>query len=100
MPGAANDDAAGRSELARAAAGVFGLLGRVFETKPSADLVRAVRDRALIQSLEVFGAGLPDEVLEGGEEETAEALAREYTGLFVGPVPRVATYESLYRRGA
>lgn len=89
----------GRVELARAKAGLYGLLARVFGGKPSPELVRGMKDRQMLDSLAAFGISFDEDFLAGSEEELAGELAVEYTRLFVGPGPHIAAYESVYVRG-
>ncbi|MHB0867468.1 MAG: TorD/DmsD family molecular chaperone [Thermoleophilia bacterium] len=96
----ASDGAGSQAQLARAQAGFFGLLARVFGAKPTEELIRAMREPEMVAALAAFGVSWAAEPEPGGDEQQARALAVEYTRLFVGPGPHIAAYESVYVPGA
>lgn len=86
------------AELARARAGLHGLLARVFSSAPTAGLLRGIKDPGMLSSLAAFGVAFDEEFLAGGEEEQIKELAAEFTRLFIGPGPHIAPFESVFVR--
>ncbi|MHB1391187.1 MAG: TorD/DmsD family molecular chaperone [Thermoleophilia bacterium] len=95
----APDDEGSQAQLAAARAGFFGLLARVFGSRPTVQLIQGMREPQMLEALEAFGVTLGTDIEPGGEEEQVRALAVEYTRLFVGPGPHIAAYESVYVSG-
>ncbi len=85
--------------MARARAGLYGLMSRVFSDKPSAALLKAMKDPEMLASLAAFEVYFDQDFLDGDEEEQAEELAAEYTRLFMATGPHIAPYESVFVRG-
>lgn len=95
----AEGDAGAQEGLARAKAGIYGLLARVFGAVPSSELVKAMKTGEMVASLAGFGVSFAEDFLAGDDESTAEGLAQEYTRLFTGPGKHIAAFESVYAPG-
>lgn len=93
------EGAGSQADLAAAKAGFFGLLARVFGAKPTVELVRGMQEPEMVEALKAFGVSLAADFQPGDEEQQTQALAVEYTRLFVGPGPHIAAYESVYVPG-
>jgi TorA maturation chaperone TorD len=83
--------------MARAA--VCRLLARVFRSKPTADLLAAIKDSDMLEALAALGVTFDEEFIGGDEAEQVETLSVEYTRLFVGPGQHIAPYESVFIKG-
>ncbi|MHB0915826.1 MAG: TorD/DmsD family molecular chaperone [Thermoleophilia bacterium] len=100
MPGDQHEAGEGqRSEDALARAGICRLLARVFSAKPSPELVAGLKEARMLEVLASLGVDFDDDFIEGDAGEQAEALAVEFTRLFVGPGQHIAAYESVFVRG-
>lgn len=99
MAGSRPESGGSRGELELARANVCRLLARVFSAKPTPELLAAMKESGMLESLDSLGVTFDGDFLAGDEREQAEALAVEYTRLFVGPGPHIAPYESVFVRG-
>lgn len=90
-----------RTEASNAArrAGVFALLSAIFGREPGADLIRRIKQPHVIEALAAAGADLDGGFLDRSDDELAEELAVEYTGLFIGPGGHVPPYASVHLTG-
>lgn len=100
MPGGQHGAGEGqRSDDALARAGICRLLGRIFSAKPSAELIAGLKQEQMLAVLGSLGVVFDDDFVSGDAGEQAEALAVEFTRLFVGPGPHIAAYESVFVQG-
>jgi len=86
-----------RIEETRALARLYGLLSRCLEEEVDRDLLRLLR-AGLGEALAEAGWKLDTNLLERPEDEVLEALAEEFTGLFVAP-GGVSPYASVFETG-
>lgn len=80
-----------------ALAGLYGLVARCLEEEPDRGLLRLLRGE-LREPLAEAGWDLDQEFLECPEEALLEALAEEFTGLFIAP-GGVSPYASVFETG-
>lgn len=85
-------------EMARARAGLYGLMSRVFSGKPSAALLKGMKESGLQDSLADFEVPFDEEFLAGEDAVQAEELAIEYARLFLATGSHIAPYESVFVR--
>ncbi|MBI5871026.1 MAG: molecular chaperone TorD family protein [Actinobacteria bacterium] len=97
--GAGNGTGDGKLEMARARAGLYGLLSRVFSGNPTAGLVKGMKEPGMQESLASFEVPFDEEFLAGDDEQQAEDLAIEYARLFLATESHIAPYESVFVRG-
>jgi putative dimethyl sulfoxide reductase chaperone len=93
-PAVADESIAERAALA----GLYRLVARCLEEEPDRELLRLLRGE-LQEPLAAAGWPLSADVLEDPEDVLLEALAVEYTGLFVAP-GGVSPYASVFETGA
>jgi len=86
-------------EMAKARAGLYGLVSRVFSDKPTAVLLKGLKDNEMIESLATMDVVFDEDFIAGDEEAQAEELAVAYARLFLAGGPHIAPYESVYIRG-
>ncbi len=86
-----------RAEAIGALAALYRLLGRCLEEEVDAELLRLLRGK-LAGELARIGWTLDDDFMHRPESELLEALAEEYTGLFVAP-GGVSPYASVFETG-
>jgi len=86
--------------VARARAGLYRLLARVFGQAPTSRLIEGLKDEQMLRALAAFGVSFDDDFLAGEEKAQAEEAGAEFARLFVGPGPHLAPYESVYVRSA
>jgi TorA maturation chaperone TorD len=84
---------------ARERSGLYGFLAEVFRAEPSRDLLRRIKDERFAAVLEAAGAHLREELTHQPEDALLEALAVEYTRLFLGPGRHVRPYAATYLGG-
>ena len=94
--GAARDSGSVEGSLLRSR--VYGLLAAVFRDVPDAGLVRSLREGGMLAVLGDMGYDLSDE-LKGDAVAVADALAVEYTRLFMGPGRHISPYASVRAGG-
>jgi putative dimethyl sulfoxide reductase chaperone len=94
LPGPADQSIAEREALA----GLYRLVARCLEDEPDPALLRLLRGE-LREPLAEAGWHLTEEFLADPEDALLEALAIEYTGLFVAP-GGVCPYASVFETGA
>lgn len=87
-----------RAEEARARAALYGLVGRCLEEELDHELLRLVRGD-LRQALGEAGWQLDADLFGQPEASLLEAMAEEFTGLFVAP-GGVSPYASVFETGA
>ena len=96
--------ATGHDELARSAterSRLYGLLATVFRREPSAEFLCQMKTPELVVALAGAGVDLGDEFESGSFAALAEALAIEYTRLFLGPGRHISPHESVQlKRGS
>lgn len=85
-------------EMARARAGLYGLMSRVFSDKPTAALLKGMKEPAMQESMESFEVPFDEEFLAGDDAQQAEELAIEYARLFLATGSHIAPYESVFVR--
>jgi len=85
--------------MARARAGLYGLMSRVFSDKPTAVLLKGMKEPGMQESLASFEVPFDEEFLAGDDEQQAEDLAIEYARLFLATRSHIAPYESVFVRG-
>lgn len=99
---AVREDAAAPSDESiaerEALAGLYRLAARCLEEEPDRVLIQLLRGE-LREPLAAVGWHLDTDFLERPEDELLEALAEEYTGLFVAP-GGVSPYASVFETGA
>ena len=78
---------------------VFALLAAVFRREPGADLIREIKQPQFLEALAAAGADLDGGFLDRPDDELAEELAVEYTGLFIGPGGHIPPYASVHLTG-
>ena len=78
---------------------LYGLLAAVFRREPTAELLRQIREPGFAGALSAAGVSWDEGFLDRPEAELVEALAVEYTGLFIGPGKHVPPYASVYLAG-
>lgn len=81
-----------RSALYRSA--VYAVLARCFGAEPSQSVVAILREPDTRRLLMKMGVDVPEM-----NEESLEALAAEYTRLFLGPGEHIPPYESVFTGG-
>jgi len=86
-------------EMARARAGLYGLMSRVFSDKPTAALLKGMKEPKMQESMASFEVPFDEEFLAGDDEQQAEELAVEYARLFLATGSHIAPYESVFVRG-
>lgn len=84
-------------EEIQALAGLYGLVARCLEDEIDLDCLRFMRGE-LSTPLAETGWQLDEDFLNGPEHETLEALAEEFTGLFVAP-GGISPYASVFETG-
>lgn len=94
---AGDDDAA--ATAARERGNLYGFLAAIFRREPTADLLRQIKEPELADALSAAGVSWDEEFLDSPEGELIEALAVEYTGLFIGPGKHVPPYASVHMAG-
>jgi len=90
----------GAAESARDRSHVYGLLARVFRREVTPELLRELRQPALVEALAATGFTLERAFLEGPEHEVLEDLAVAYTALFIGPGKHIPPYASVHMPGS
>jgi len=75
---------------------VYGLLSRVFRKELTPELLRQIKDPQFMGVFYGLGVQLDDEFFSRPEEDLIEALAVEYTRLFLGPGRHVSPHESVH----
>lgn len=94
----------GRDELARSAierSRLYGLLATVFRREPSVEFLRQMKTPELDAALAGVGVDLGQEFEVGSFANLADALAIEYTRLFLGPGKHISPHESVQlKRGS
>jgi TorA maturation chaperone TorD len=83
-------------ETARARAALYRLLARVFTGRPTAGLLKGLKEKTVLEALAAYGVVFDADFIAAEEEEQAEEMAAEYTRLFFGPGPHIAPYESVF----
>jgi TorA maturation chaperone TorD len=86
-------------EIARAMAGLYGLLSRVFSGNPTAALLKGMKEPGMQESMASFEVPFDEDFLAGDDEQQAEELAIEYARLFLATGSHIAPYESVFVRG-
>lgn len=86
-------------EMARARAGLYGLVSRVFSDRPSAALLAGMKQSDMQESLAALDVSFGDAFIAADEEEQAEELGVEYARLFLATGTHIAPYESVFIRG-
>jgi putative dimethyl sulfoxide reductase chaperone len=80
---------------------IYDLLAHVFYKEPGPTFLQCLRDSDTVHAFNALGLDFPEEIekseREVGLDATLEALACEYTRLFIGPGPHLGPYESLHR---
>lgn len=89
--------AAGEAAELRATAALYRLLGRFLEEEIDAPLLRLLKGE-LREPLAAVGVALPETVDREPEDAVLEALAEEFTSLFVAP-GCVSPYASVFETG-
>lgn len=84
--------------MARARAGLYGLVSRVFSDRPTPELLKGMKDPEMVEALASFDVVFDEAFLAGDEEGQAGELAVEYTRLFLATGPHIAPYESVFVR--
>ena len=80
---------------------LYGLLATVFRREPSAEFLCQMKTPELVVALAGAGVDLGDEFGTGSIADQAEALAVEYTRLFLGPGGHISPHESVQlKRGS
>ena len=92
-----NDGAAVREAKERS--NLYGFLAAVFRCEPTAGLLRQIKAPDFAGALSAAGVSWDEGFLDRPEAELVEALAVEYTGLFIGPGKHVPPYASVYLPG-
>jgi len=85
------------SEQYAAKSGLYAFLGRVFEGEVDAEFLELLRTD-FAAPLEESGVFLPEDILGGEAETVLNALAQEFTGLFVQP-GAILPYRSVFETG-
>jgi len=93
-----------RDELARSAierSRLYGLLATVFCREPSAEFLSQLKSPEMVVALASSGVNLGDEFEVEDFTDLADALAVEYTRLFLGPGKHISPHESVQlKRGS
>lgn len=87
---------AGPGEEARQRSGVYGILSQVFLKEMSPTLLATLRTPKFASALADLDLDPATALGRAPDERIVEALAVQYTGLFLGPGPHVPPYESVY----
>lgn len=90
---------AGRARAAgtaRARSGLYGLLAAIFGAEPGAALLRQLREPDFAELVAGAGIALERDLRDRTAGELLEALAVEYTRLFVGPGRHIPPYASAH----
>lgn len=84
------------AQAARNRSNLYGFLAAVFRAEPTPALLRGIRETAFKRALEVAGVEL--DVDPAGETDDAflDALAIEFTRLFIGPGVHVPPYAAVH----
>jgi TorA maturation chaperone TorD len=97
---AALKGAGGRElEMARARAGLYGLVSRLFSGKPTVELLQGMKGAEMLESLAAFGVAFDEDFLVGDAEAQAGELTVEFARLFLATGSHIAPYESVFIRG-
>jgi len=83
------DNAKSRSEI-------YGLLTTVFREEPTEALIEEMRGPRLSGAFSDMGVALGERFYSDPESEVVEALAVEFTRLFIGPGPHISAHESIF----
>lgn len=83
--------------MARARAGLYGLVSCVFSGKPSPGMLEGMKSPEMIEALAAFEIFFDEDFLGGNAEAQAEELAVQYARLFLG-AGHIAPYESVFLR--
>ena len=98
-----NDDPASKSdtdaETATARSNLYGLLAALYRGEPTATLLKEISAPEFQAAIDAAGAELQTNTGPGSEEGALEALAVEYTRLFIGPGGHIAPYAAIYLGG-
>jgi TorA maturation chaperone TorD len=82
------------AERDRSRASAYGMLAKLFDSPPSAEMLIELRKAGLFAP----SSGSSEESLGGSWEIDREDLDAEYTRLFLGPGPHVSPFASVYRK--
>jgi TorA maturation chaperone TorD len=85
------------AETARQRSQLYGFLAALYRHEPTADFLHQLRQPAFSKALSDAGCHLESDVFDRPEDELAEELAVEFTGLFIGPGKHVSPHESVHR---
>jgi len=93
-----DDDAvtADDAEIARQRSNLYGLLAAVYRAEPTSAMLKGIKIPAFQKALKAAGVVLE---IGGAEKNLAEALAVEYTRLFLGPGKHIAPYAAIHLGG-
>lgn len=83
-------------EMANARGRMYDLLASVFRTEPDRQFIDTLRGPRFAGAFASFGIHLGDEFLQSTVDDLHEALAIEFTRLFMGPGQHISPHESIF----
>jgi len=84
------------ADSAQLRSNIYGLLAAVFRQEPSEALIKELRDPRLSGVFSDMGVELGETFSNLPESAAAEALALEFTRLFIGPGHHISAHESIF----
>ncbi len=87
------------ADTVMARSNLYGLLAALYRGEPTAALLKQISAPEFQDAIGAVGAGLRTDTGAGSEEDGLEALAIEYTRLFIGPGGHIAPYAAIYLGG-
>jgi TorA maturation chaperone TorD len=85
-------------ETARHRSNVYGFLSLIYRREISEYLLIQLKEPSFFYILYSIGADLEDDFIKSPNFELLNALAEDYTKLFVGPVRHIPPYESVHHK--
>jgi TorA maturation chaperone TorD len=86
--------------MARQRSDIYGFLAMVYRQEVTSDFLEQIKDPQFLGVLSDLGVQFDDDFLLKPEKELLEALAIEYTRLFLGPGRHVSPHESVHHERA
>jgi TorA maturation chaperone TorD len=91
-----NADSAAMSEHAMQRSNIYGFLARAYRKELTPDMLDQLKDSSFTEVFSDMDVKLGDEFFSQPADELLEALAIEYTRLFLGPGSHISPHESIH----
>jgi TorA maturation chaperone TorD len=91
-----NADSAAMTEHAMQRGNIYGFLARVYRKELTSEMLDQLKDSSFTEVFSDMDVKLGDEFFSQPADELLEALAIEYTRLFLGPGKHISPHESIH----